>query len=379
MKIAFFTDSYHPQVNGLVTSIDTFVDDLMKQGHEVHIFAPNVPGHVDKSKRVKRFRSFQFPAYKEYRIAVPKIIKHRFDVVHVHSPFSLGLSGIIYARKNNVPVVGTFHTLFSEYGHYLIKSETLLKIFKKTYKRLTWSYLRWFYNQCDFVTAPSERIKFLLAKHGVKKPIYFIPTGVKTRLRNKNKKALRSKYGFGDEKIILHIGRITKEKNILFILNSLRRLLKKENAVFVITSDGPYKNELQEHAKNLGLRNKVMFTGYLSNEQLKDFYAIADLFVLASKSETQGIVLIEAVANKLPIVALNAPVTGDFLKENDYGIVANAGNFAEKVSLALRNEKLRIASTKNVSKILEKYDSERCARELANVYKKAIRSQDTLS
>lgn len=379
MKIAFFTDSYHPQVNGLVTSIDTFLKELLKEGHEVHIFAPNVPGHIDKSKRVKRFRSFQFPAYKEYRIAVPKIIKHRFDVVHVHSPFSLGLSGIIYARKNNVPVVGTFHTLFSEYGHYMIKSETLLKIFKKTYKRLTWSYLRWFYNQCDFVTAPSERIKFLLAKHGVKKPIYVIPTGVKTIPGKKNKKALRIKYRFGSEKIILHVGRITKEKNIMFILNFLRRLLNKENAVFVITSDGPYKNELQEHANKLGLRSKVMFTGYLGTEQLKDFYAIADVFVLASKSETQGIVLIEAVANKLPIVALNAPVTGDFLKENDYGIVANAGNFAEKVMLILNNKKLKKQSVKNYSTIVKKYDSERCARELANVYKKAIHNQDSLS
>lgn len=379
MKIAVFTDSYHPQINGLVTSIDTFIDELMKQGHEVHIFAPNVPGHIDKNKRVRRFQSFEFAPYKEYRIAIPKIIKHKFDVVHVHSPFSVGLSGIIYARKNNVSVVGTFHTLFSEYGHYLIKSKMLMKIFHKVFKKATWSYLTWFYNQCDFVTVPSERIKTLLKKHGIKKPIYVIPTGIMYKAKKKNKKVLQKKYGFGNEKIILHVGRITKEKNILFILRSLKKTLKRENAILVITSDGPYKHELRKHAIKLGIENQVIFTGYLDKKQLEEYYVIADVFVVASKTETQGIVLVEAVANKLPIVVLQAPVTGDFLQENNYGIVASSGNFAKKVSLALRNKKIAEKCTRNAGEILKKYDSARCANLLINVYKKAIRGPDSLS
>lgn len=376
MRIAMFSDSYRPQINGLVTSVDTFAKQLKKKGHDVHIFAPHAPGYHDKDKRIHRSASFEFAPYKEYRIAVPAAVKGSFDIVHVHSPFSMGLSGIAYARKNKIPVIGTFHTLFPEYGHYLIKSEKLLRLFRGAYKRISWSYLRWFYNKCDYITVPSGSVKKQTIKHGIKKPVYVIPTGIEVKSLRKGKKSLRRKHGFAGEKIILHVGRLTKEKNILFILHSLEKLLKKGGAVLVITSDGPYRSELEKEARKLGLQKKVRFTGYVDSESLGELYAIADVFVIASKTETQGIVLIEAVASKLPVVALDAPVTADFLKENNYGIVASGSNFADRVFAVLGNEKIRKECTKSASAVLKKYSAESFAGQLMDVYKRAIRSRD---
>ncbi|MBI2578666.1 MAG: glycosyltransferase [Candidatus Aenigmarchaeota archaeon] len=371
MRIAMFTDSYSPQINGLVTSIDAFLKQLRKKGHDVHVFAPRVPGYHDKDRRIHRSASFEFAPYKEYRIAVPAAIKGSFDIVHVHSPFSMGFSGIAYARKNRIPVIGTFHTLFPEYGHYLIKSEKLLRLFRGAYRKISWSYLRWFYSKCDYITVPSGHVKKQMIKHGIKRPVYVIPTGIEVKSLGKGRKSLRRKHGFAGEKIILHVGRLTREKNILFILRSLEKLLRKENAVFVITSDGPYRSELEREAVKLGLQKKVKFTGYVDSERLGELYAIADVFVIASKTETQGIVLIEAVANKLPIVALNAPVTGDFLKENEYGIVANSKNFAGRVSAVLKSGRKAEESVKNAPVVLEKYSAESCADEMLKLYEKA--------
>ncbi|MEM7819419.1 MAG: glycosyltransferase [Candidatus Aenigmatarchaeota archaeon] len=380
MNIAMFTDSYKPQINGLVTSLDLFTKKLRERKNKVYIFAPDVK-ETKKENFVFRFKSFTFRSYKEYRVGIPyslildpEIKNIKFDIVHVHSPFSLGLAGIAFAKYYKIPIIGTFHTLFPDYMHYVIKSEKLqrIKLFKYLFKLGSWKYLSWFYNHCDIVIAPSENIKKVLRKNGFKKKIIVIPTGVKIESKRKIKKHdLRKKYNLGNEKIILHVGRITKEKNIKFIIKSLKNILKNENIKFVITSDGPYKNELKKYVNNLGLSNKIIFTGYLSNKELNDFYKLSDVFVMASKSETQGLVLVEAAINKLPIVVLDVPVISDFVKENSFGIVSKKKDFSKNINLILNNNLIRKKILKNYKIVAKKYDIEKCTNQLLNIYRNA--------
>jgi glycosyltransferase involved in cell wall biosynthesis len=374
MKIAMFSDSYRPQVNGVVTSIDITKKNLEKRGHEVIIFAPAVPKYRDVDDTVYRFSSVSFLAYKEYRIGVPlealRMKGFDFDIIHIHTPFSLGALAIGISRKYNVPCVGTFHTLFSEYIHYFIKPEFLgtIKEVKTLFDRFSWSYLPWFYNQMDAIISPSENIKNLLIEKGVKKDIFVVPTGIERgKISRKTKKECRKKFGFGDEKIMLHVGRITKEKNIPFIINSLRNVLLSTRTKLVITSDGPYKRELEKMAMKSGLQDRIVFTGYINEVDIADIYKAADIFVMASKTETQGMVLLEAAANGLPIIALDVPVISDFVRENGIGIVSSERNFPRAAEAMIKNR-----NSMYVKKCIEcgrNYSSEKFVSNILKVYR----------
>jgi len=381
MNIAMFVDSYKPQINGMVTSVDIFKRYLEKKDHGTYVFAPRIKG-AKREAGVFRFRSIPFQAYKEYRIGVPyripitkRIKKINFDVVHIHSPFSMGATGIGFAKYYKLPVIGTFHTLFPDYMHYAIRVKKLQesKIVKKIFDRTSWSYLRWFYNKCDIVIAPSEEIRDVLIKRGIKKEVIAIPTGIEIKKRKpSSKKTLRKKYGFNDENIIIHVGRLSKEKNIDFIIKSLKKILKNKKAILVITSDGPYRKELEAYAKRMDLKHEIIFTGYLSERALSDYYNLADLFVLASKTETQGIVLAEAAISKLPMVILDAPVTSNFVKENDLGIISDSKNFSANVTKLLGSKSLREKYIRNSEKVEEKYNITRCTDRLLEAYEQAI-------
>src|SRR3989304_1103394 len=175
MRIAVFTDSYRPQINGVVTSIDSFVSELKRRGHDVFIFAPSDPKAI-KEKNVFRIRSFEFFGYKGYRVALPAKLMVEFpiekikpDVIHIHSPFSVGMLGLKIAKQYKIPVVATFHTMYPDYVHYVVKPNLLMKVefLNKIFRGASWSYVRWFYNMCDAVVAPTTTIKKVLVKNGI--------------------------------------------------------------------------------------------------------------------------------------------------------------------------------------------------------------------
>ena len=384
MRIAMFTDSYKPQINGVVTSIEIFTEELRKKGHKVFIFAPQVPDYNKKEKDVYRVKSLVFSGYKEYRIALPFKLLATFpierlkpDVMHIHSPFSMGVTGLALAKYYKIPTVGSFHTMIPEYMHYFVKYEKLQKskFIKKIFKKSAWSYLRWFYNKCDHVVAPTDKIEQTLKRHGIKNSITVIPTGIKINPVKASKSRLREKYGIGRrERIILHVGRITKEKNIGFIINSLKGLMKKyDNTRILITSDGPYKERLAENVKNLGLKTRVTFTGYLPSQVLQEFYKLSDVFVMASRTETQGIVLLEAAMIGLPIVALDTPVIGSIIRDNKIGIASKGKNFSENVEKILYG-KIKIDKIRNLAC---NYDIGKCTENFVMLYDKVRSSMVT--
>jgi 1,2-diacylglycerol 3-alpha-glucosyltransferase len=347
MKIAFFTDTYEPQVNGVVTSIKSFAKELRKRGHAVYIFSPASPG-ARHDKFVKTFRSVPFSRYPGYRIGFPlKGIKEKFDIVHVHTPATVGLFGALLARHHKLPLVGTYHTLLPEYTHYLVKGSL-----KKITKKALWRYTSLFYNRCDCVVVPSNETKKELEKHGIRHTVV-IPTGI----------SLKGKPVKHKGRTILHVGRLCREKNIQFIMKALKNILSGSTRL-VITSDGPYKEELMKLAKRLKIDKNVVFTGYLSEKELAKVYARSDLFVMASQSETQGIVLTEAMAFSLPVVVLDSPVTGNFVRQNKIGLVASRRNFANCVKKMLNTDRKKF-----VKRASGKYSIKRCTDRLLETYK----------
>ncbi len=360
MRIAFFTDTYEPQINGVVTSINMFAKYLEKSGNRVHIFCPKSGA---RKKNVHTFASISFPNYPGYRIAVPYEIKKikKFDIFHVHTPFSMGLTGITAGRFYKRPVIGTYHTLLPEFTDYFIKTLR----FRKFLKRVAWKYSSWFYNMCDVVIAPSPEIKALLKSHGVTKRIEVVPTGIEIpKMLEKN--SVRKKYKLGEnEKVVLHVGRISKEKNIEFIL----RAMKKKPAAWkiIIASDGPCKKQLEEAASKIGVNN-VLFTGFVSKDKLNELYFLADVLVVASKSETQSIVVAEAAARGLPIVTLDTPVIANFVRRNGLGIVAGEKNFLTSVRKAVSRKR---------KPSINDYTIKETAKKLENIYRQLLDSAKT--
>lgn len=346
LKIGFFTDTYYPQVNGVVTSIESFRKELEKQGHEVFVFCPRANSR-ETQKNVIRFPSIKFFFQPEYHVSVPftrHLLKNLWqkdlDIVHAHTPFSLGLLGYYYAYIKKVPFVYTYHTLYPEYvKSYLWHGRVITP-------RLAEKVTAVFSNHCDLNIAPSEKIRLLLKKYGVTKPISVLPTGLdlKKFSQQVEKNKVRSKYGIKpDEKALLYVGRLGKEKNIGLIVKTLRLLKDKGLKVkLLIVGDGPDRLSLQNLVKNSQLSKEVIFAGYLRGQAVVSSYQAADLFVFASQTDTQGLVMLEAAACGLPIVAVKDAAFANILKNgsNGFTVSQDPKEFSQKITTILSNKKL---------------------------------------
>jgi len=360
MKIAFFTDTYYPQINGVVSSIELFAKQLRKRGHEVHIFCPD---GTCRKKYIHPLVSSEFNNYSEYRIGLPnlKIIKEIKKInphlIHIHSPFSVGVTGMSIAKILKIPIVTTYHTLLSEYFNYIsldIKKEVIDK------------YTHWFYDRASLIIAPSKSIKNLLKKCKIKKPIKILPTPLDSKIIKRSKK--RNK-----KLTILHVGRICKEKRIEVILNAFEKIHKKIDSKLIITSDGPDRKRLEELCKKLKIEKDVIFTGYVSKKELLKFYSTADVFVSASNTETQGLVVLEAMVCGCPLIVRNALGFKDFIQNRKNGILFNTEDeLIENILLIKKDSKLRNRLIKNGYETVKKFNILDCVEKMENVYKEFL-------
>lgn len=365
MKIGMFTETWYPQTNGVVSSTSWFADELVKQGHEVEIFAP-APGENDyHGIPVHRFRSFTFRPYPEFRAAFPpirinKLVKGKgFDIIHTHGPFSLGLAGLYAAKRNKIPVVTTFHTPLSDYVHYLFKGYYLSLFGKK----VSWIYSVKQYNHYNAVITPSNVIKTVLHEHKVKAPICVIPTGIELNRfdRVKNSKDVREKFGI-DGDFALHCGRLSKEKNVSDVLKAWESL----DIPLVVTSRGPELERLKKKA-----RDNVIFTGFISDVDLIKLYKEAMFSVIASEAETQGLVIIEAMACKCPVIGANFLAIPETVFDGINGFLFplhDSVALAEKAKLLADDKKMRVHMARNARKTAEKNTIQKRTRELIAVY-----------
>lgn len=301
MNIGLFTDTYYPQISGVATSIKTLKETLEKQGHNVFIFTTTDP-HLEKGKvepNIFRFGSIPFVSFTDRRIAVrgffeaTKVAKEvKLDIVHTQTEFALGMIGKYVAHQLDIPAIHTYHTMYEDYLHYVLNGHLLRPYHVKQFVR---GYLK----NMDGVIAPSNRVEALLKRYEVQIPIRVIPTGVDIEAVNSpTKKDIRQELCISPKApVILTLSRIAAEKKINHILDIMPEIVEHFPDVrLVIAGDGPDVEVLKEQVERLTLEDYVIFTGDVDHEEVGNYYRMADLFVSASDTETQGLTYIEALA-----------------------------------------------------------------------------------
>jgi 1,2-diacylglycerol 3-alpha-glucosyltransferase len=325
MNIGVFTDSFRPYSSGVVRSIELFSREYTKLGHSVYIFCPDYPlMHSLEEENVFRFMSVPWPTMTDFSLPVPlsaylnqTIERLSIDIIHVHSPFLLGRLGARAARRHKLPLIFTFHTLYEQYVHYFPFAENLSK-------QVVRAIARDFSNRCNVVVAPSQMVADYLRQIGINTLIVKIPTGIDMdEFKELDRNWLKTSYSVRpEEKVLLFIGRLGKEKNITFLLKSFQDVSKCiPDCRLVLVGKGPLEEYLRQLCRQQGIRDKVIFTGELSRQQIVHCYASSDLLVFPSVSDTQGLVIGEAKAAGVPVVAIRAFGPAEMVIHNEDGLL----------------------------------------------------------
>lgn len=350
MKILFISDVYFPSVNGVSTSIRTFISQLKILGHQVDLIAPHYGASNTTENFVKRIpaRSIYFDPedklmkYGEALKLLPELRQANYDLIHIHTPFVAHYLGIKLSKLLNIPCVETYHTFFEDYLHHYLPW-----IPKRMARGLARMISKRQCNAVDAIVAPSQPMLDVLRSYGVLVHADVIPTGLQSSsFAQADGLAFRIKYGIAlGRPMLLYVGRVAYEKNIEFLLQMTKCLVEKHpNILLVVTGEGPAEKSLNQLSKVLNLQNNVQFIGYLDrNTELNACYKAADVFVFASKSETQGLVLLEAMAQGTPVVAIAELGTASILVEGEGAMIApdSTHGFAEKVASLIENPKQR--------------------------------------
>lgn len=378
MKIAFFTDSFLPARDGVVTSILNTREELGRHGHETYVFCAGSgkAKKANKDERVFYHRSAPFTPYPDYRVALfpflstGRVRANKVDLVHVQTMATMGWAGIQAAESLKIPLVGTFHTLIPEATHYIPKSGA----FKKITQNLAWRYLKWFYNHCRVTIAPSQTIKNELVKRGFKH-VEVVPTGidVKKFRPGLDKERIRKKHGLGKGPVILHVGRIAKEKNLDVLIKSALMILEDyPDARFLVVGKGPALQAYEKMAHKEGISKKFVFAGFVPDEELPYYYAASDVFAFPSIFETQGLVAAEAMATGLPVAGADFLAIPEYVKNGVNGFLFKPHDSEDCANAVLKCIKQRKKLSKKARETAVKYSLEKCTRKLIGVYKKII-------
>lgn len=323
MKIAMLTDSYYPTRDGVVTSVTTLRTSLEAMGHEVWIIAPD-PGKNLRTDddRVIWIRAVEFRSYEGYYVPVlpavdsKNIEKHGFDILHIHGVATMAIRGILLARSLKLPKVLTFHTMVDD----VAERYSPIKIPGIYLKKLVWIYLKKVLKKMDAVVVPTDAIGKELEGHTDKiKLMRTIPTGIDAELFRPglDGTVFRQKYGIGDGKMVIHVGRISFEKEIEMAIRAIQDI----DAKLVIVGKGPQAEELKKLTEDLGLCDKVIFTGFIPNKELPTAYAAADASVSCSRFETQGLSILEAMSSGLPCACRNARAFTSIVRDGENGFL----------------------------------------------------------
>ncbi len=386
MRVLYLSDVYFPRVNGVSTSIATFRSDLDTLGIETTLIAPEYrrvgsapegePPQLP-SGEIIRVPSRAVPGDPEDRAmrwrplteALHWMSRERFDLVHVQTPFIAHYAGMRHARALRIPCITTYHTFFEEYLHHYAPllprpiGRVLVRAFTRSQSR-----------QVDALIAPSEPMQEVLLQYGVRTPIYVLPTGLPAdRFRPGDGRRFRALAQLPpDRPLLLYVGRIAFEKNIEFLIESYARVRREASqAMLVIAGEGPAEGALRRLVTKLGLDGDVRFVGYLDrNGALLDCYAAADAFLFASRTETQGLVLLEAMAQGAPVISTASLGTRSILKPESGAIVVpeKSEEFAATVLRVLGSADLRAELAARSRLHAKSWSSAGIARKLADIY-----------
>lgn len=366
MRIAMMTNNYKPFIGGVPISIERLANELRRLGHEVYIFAPSYEEEAEE-EYVIRYRSLKTKVRGEYIIpnALDRVIEEKFaqisfDLIHVHHPMMIGYVAQYLGKKYDIPVILTYHTRYEQYLHYLklfgkrpvseYDMEKRIGIRAKTHQLATSTcekviaaHNRSFMKHCSMVFAPSGSMKEYLLGLGVGTPVEVIPTGLlQEEFEYDLPEVTRIKERFHDkEYLFCSVSRLEREKNIEFLLEGLKAFKEERGDCFrfLLIGKGGRRLLLEDKVKELELDNNVVFCGELPHEQLRNYYRASDAFLFASTSETQGIVLLEAMAARLPVVAVEASGVRDVIVEgfNGYMTKQKVSSFAAGLNSLVEN------------------------------------------
>jgi 1,2-diacylglycerol 3-alpha-glucosyltransferase len=381
MKIAIFTNNYLPNPYGVSMSIETFRREFEKMGHTVYIFAPKFPGFEDSNKNVYRYPAldinikFRFPLAIPYSSKMSRILENLgIDIIHAQHPNLLGTAAKKWARKKKVPLVFTWHTLYDQYTDFVPFLPSKLSASYMIRKAVK------FANNADAVVAPTDSIIPILKNWGVKKEIDPVATGViEEEFSGADRKIIRTKYSIADDEILLFmVSRLTSEKNVEFVFRSVLDILKNNKVKFIVVGDGYLLPKLQKFCEDNEISDKIIFAGIIGRNEIKNYFAAGDIFIYGSKSETQGMILTEAMYAGLPIVAICATGVTSLVRNNKNGFLTCATDekeFAYMVTKLMLDKDLRKKTGEESTRIAkEKFTASACAEKMIEVYKKAIKS-----
>ena len=380
LSIAMFTNTYYPFVGGVSVSIKRLADSLRQLGHKVYIFAPQYREEFPEDDNYT-IRCRRLTYYKKYSIAnifSPAIGKKftslHIDIVHVHHPFWMGARGLKLARKLHIPVILTYHTRLEKYAHNIPLVGGLFENAAPHYL------IRRFALKCDAIVAPTITAKEYLRNIGVGKTIAVIPSGIEFQpykeVTSDDLNALSLKYRSNDEIVLLSVSRLTKEKNLYFLLKGIKYIKEHTDISFrcIIAGDGPEKSNLLQFIENNALAQYVTLDLSLNQDELSQYYLFSDIFIFASQSETQGMVLLEAMAGHCPVIAVRSSGIEDMIRNgyNGFKTEPDIAVWAEKIITLMKNPRKLHEMSENAFSFSRKFSEESIAVKIAKLYIKVL-------
>lgn len=326
MNIGIFTDTYYPEINGVANSAFQLKKELENKGHNVYAFTVSNPEADKDEKNVFRMKSKAFFLLKERRVCydlfsrwMPIIDSLQLDLIHTQTEFTVGHIGRRAARFLDIPLIHTYHTIYEDYTHYFkIPGNENLKGAVRSFSRICCDH-------ADEVIVPTGKVKKLLEKYGVKNKIDILPTGIDLNkfafVSEKEVMELRKSLNLQDENhVLISMGRLSQEKNLYQLIDYVHKVIRQDrNARLVVVGDGPEREGLEAYTVQLGIEDYVRFTGEVKWKQIQNYYALGDVFVCNSSSETQGLTYIEALASGKPILVRKDECLDDYLVQGENG------------------------------------------------------------
>ena len=378
LRVAMFTNNYLPFIGGVPISIDRLRRGLEALGNRVMVVAPTYQDQADNEMVVLRAPSLLAMGKKrEFRLANiflrrlrQQVKAFKPDIIHVHHPFWLGSLGLFLGRRLKVPVVYTYHTRLEHYAHFVPLPGMLFR------NLISHALIKRFSNKCDGVIVPTYSTEEYLRMIGVKSPSFVQPTGIEyDRFRavsNEAVERLREQLGIGEEKVLVSVSRLSNEKNIDFMIEAIASLRDRtsEPFRFLIIGDGHQRDRLQDLIDDQGLSDHITLVGAVPPDDMAVYYRLGDLFLFASKSETQGMVILEAMAAGLPVVAVRSSGIDDVVRQgyNGYKTPEKIDLWRDQVQHLLEDEALRRELSAHALEFARDYSVERFAEDVKKIY-----------
>ncbi len=382
MHILMISDVYFPRINGVSTSIRTFRNELINLGHQITLIAPQYLNNDCQEDWIIRIPAWTVPLDPEDRIMRYKFIStltsvlsdRKFDLLHIQTPFMAHYAGIALSKALKLPRVVTYHTHFEEYFHHYLPwvPRSILQHGSRLINRLQC-------NDVDAVIVPSLAMLEILQNYGIKRPVEVIATGIDQQLFTPgNGKSFRQKHNIDPARpVLVHIGRVAHEKNIDFLLHMLDVLRHSiPDVLLIIAGEGPAENHLRQLVTRLNLIHHVLFVGYLERStELLDCYRAGNVFVFGSRTETQGLVLLEAMAQAIPVVSIAELGTRDILRANKGALISREDKheFAGKVRSLLQDNEFHARVSAEAYAYSTSWSARAFAEKAVNFYADTIR------